>query len=482
MNLIHEGEYSLTNLSKINILLGKNGSGKSRLLKKVERRLSGQNKGEVNYVTPERGGVLSYDAGVEQSRSNNENWLLNQKRKNQWTQFKAYSISQFRRLELLSLREIEQDHAIRQDLTYSFDSIIQNINDLLTNVRIERTNKGDFEIFHRESNEKLNPEQISSGESELIALTIECLTFAKSCSDDEENYLFLDEPDVHLHPDLQARFIEFLIQLLNGHDFSIIIATHSTAILGALLEYQYSRFAILENGSTEPVFKEITEMYKDILPIFGAHPLSNLFNQSPVFLLEGEDDVRIFQQAIRTGNGNLKLYPCSVDGVGNLPDYETAVIEIINGVYDDAIAYSLRDRDDNNGELENIPPLYRFMTSCRNAENLILTDEVLDNLGSSWPEIFEAIENWIESFDSHAKYENMIEFKNSGFDRMNHDLKNIRNILIGLTPSAKPWEIAVGQVVGNIANGSIEPDYRQNKICHYLGQALVESIITNENP
>jgi energy-coupling factor transporter ATP-binding protein EcfA2 len=476
MDLIHEGEYSLTNLSKINILLGKNGSGKSRLLKKVEIRLSEQNNGEVNYVTPERGGVLSYDAGVEQNRSNNENYILNKKRQNQWTQFKAYTISQFRRLELLSLREIEQDHDIRQDLTHSFDTIIQKINKLLTNVRIERTKKGDFEIFHSESNSKLNPDQISSGESELIALTIECLTFAKSCSNEEENYLFLDEPDVHLHPDLQAKFIEFLISLMDDYDFSIVIATHSTAILGALLDYCNSRFAILENGSTEPVFREITEMYKDILPIFGAHPLSNLFNQNPVVLLEGEDDVRIFQQAIRTGNGELKLYPCSVDGVGNLPEYEKAVIEIINGVYDTATAYSLRDRDEGEDSIEDLPPLIRFVTSCRNAENLILTDEVLENLGTNWHEITEAMENWIENFEGHAKYDEMLNFKNSEYDRKNHDLKDIRNILVGLTPSAKPWEIAVGQVIGKIANNSIALDHSQNKICNFLGNKLVEFI------
>lgn len=67
MDLIHNNEFNLTGLSKINVLLGKNGSGKSTLLKKVERRLTTQNSGEINYVTPERGGSLRYEAGVEQN-------------------------------------------------------------------------------------------------------------------------------------------------------------------------------------------------------------------------------------------------------------------------------------------------------------------------------------------------------------------------------------------------------------------------------
>ena len=204
MDLSRDGHYNLGNLSKINILLGKNGSGKSTLLKKVEQHLTNSAQGESNYVTPERGGTLSYSANVEQNSATNDDWASSQKRQNQWNQFKSYSISQFRKLELLSLREIEQNLEIRQDLDHSFDSIVQQINELLNNVRIERTNKGDFEIFHKQSGDKLKPNQISSGESELVSLTIECLTFAKSCEQEKDNFLFLDEPDVHLHPDLQA--------------------------------------------------------------------------------------------------------------------------------------------------------------------------------------------------------------------------------------------------------------------------------------
>lgn len=476
MDLTREGHYSLTNLAKINVLLGKNGCGKSSLLKKVEEHLKNQKLGEINYVTPERGGTLTFDANVEQNASNDENWVSISKRKNQWTQFKAYSISQFRKLELLSLREIEQDQQVRQDLTHNFDSVIQKINKLLTNIRIERTNKGDFEIFHNQTNEKLEPDQISSGESELIALTIECLTFAKSCENGKQNILFLDEPDVHLHPDLQAKLIEFLIELVDNHNFEIIMATHSTAILGALLRYPNSRFSILANGCTESVFREISEMYRTILPIFGAHPLSNLFNQSPIILVEGEDDVRIFQQATRTSNGELKMYPCSVGGNGFLPEYENAVIEIINGVYDNATAFSLRDRDEGDETITDSPPLIRYKTSCRAAENLILSDEVLQNLGTTWANLETEINNWLDNFNGHSKHEIMTSFKDGGFDRKGFDLKEIRNVLMGLTPSSKPWEIAVGQVIGKIAIGEVPKDFNENKICNYLSVKLANRI------
>ncbi len=213
-------------------------------------------------------------------------------------------------------------------------------------------------------------------------------------------------------------------------------------------------------------------MYQGILPIFGANPLSNIFNQSPIFLVEGEDDARIFQQAIRSTNGQLKLYPCSVDGVGNLSAYEAAVIEIINGVYDNAVAYSLRDRDEGYENIDDLPPLVRFKISFRAIENLIICDEVLVTLGTTWPQIEEEIEKWLLAFNTHEKFPVMQAFKNSGYNRKEFDLKEIRNILIGLTNSAKPWEIAVGQTIGKLITDQIAKDFSDNKLCNYLGNKL----------
>jgi len=470
MDLIRAQQFNLTNLSKINILLGKNGSGKSSLLKKIDTRLRTENIGEVVYVTPERGGFLQYDSSVEQNSTNVPDFVMNNKRRNQWGQFKNHSIIQYRQLELLSLRELEKNMALRTDPVYSFNAVVEKINRLLDNIKIVRT-AGDFEIRKKENEAPISAAEISSGESELISLSIECLRFEKKCIAGRTNLLLIDEPDVHLHPDLQSKLVYFLTDLLASNTFTILIATHSTAILGALLNYQDSRFGILEKGSGSVAFREIDEVHKNILPIFGAHPLSNLFNESPVFLVEGEDDVRIFQQAIRSSNGILKLYPCSVDGKGNFPTYEPIVREMISGVYDEGKAYSFRDKDDDVGEIQNNPPLIRFRLACRTAENLVLTDEVLTTLETNWGQLQLAIEKWIQDNGlPHVKFADMVSFRDSGYDRKNHDIKNIRNVLIGLTPSTKPWEVAVGKTIADVVTAVIAKDMTANKLCHFLGQ------------
>src|SRR6185295_3211876 len=112
---------------------------------------------------------------------------------------------------------------------------------------------------------ELVPSQISSGESELISLGIECLSFNIESILDKENILLLDEPDVHLHPDLQARLMRFLLEIIKENKIRILIATHSTSILGALENYSSTRLGFMTFNQKEIEFQEITDIYKKVL-------------------------------------------------------------------------------------------------------------------------------------------------------------------------------------------------------------------------
>lgn len=473
MDLLNKGGYSLRNIGKVNIILGKNGCGKSTALKAIDIALRAE-AGFYKYLSPERGGQLSNDPNLENSINvNSPEWFASEFRKNQYQQFKQQSVIQYKKLENLTLKEIEKTQALRDDHTYTFDTVVDKINGLLTNIEIKRT-ETDFEFFKKGTEDKITSSNISSGESELVSLSIECLYFDKKSLSGQDNILLIDEPDVHLHPDLQVRFSIFIKDLVKENNFKVIIATHSTAFLGALADYQDARFAFMQKGQIDFDFKEINETYSRILPIFGAHPLSNLFNESPILLVEGEDDVRIWQQAIRTSINQLKLYPCSVDTIDNLSAYEDEVVSMLSSIYDDAKGYSLRDRDEDVGEINDKPPVIRFRLSCRNAENLILTDEVLENLNTNWGEMQQRIETWIASNPTHPKYGEMVLFRDGGFQRKTHHLKQIRNDLIGLSNSNKPWEIAVGQTVGKLKIGQIAIDNSENKIASYLGDKIIE--------
>ncbi len=472
--------YTLKNLGKINILLGKNGSGKSTLLRQVESGLPNDSDvyGKTRYITPERGGTLVQDAGITYSVGNDPNYAKGTRLVNQLPNFRQQSAAQYSRLENLVLREIEKDRCLP-----SFDEYIQRINALLDNVAIERTPGSGFRIFKKDNQEETRePSSLSSGESELISQTIETLIFEKENQEGKENIIFFDEPDVHLHPDLQVRFCHFLKESVERAGYRVVIATHSTAILGALENYKDTNICFMKSGEHELQFVPITDVYRRILPVFGAHPLSNLFNEAPILLVEGEDDERIWQQSVRSSEIQLKIYPCACGSVNEMNDYEQEVRKIITTVYDNAQAFSLRDRDDTPEEIDDLTPVVRFRLSCRNAENLLLTNEVLSSLLTNWIKVKADIDAWLEKNTTHTKYSYLKDFRDNGYDRKGANLKEIRMLLIGaIIGSNKPWEVAVGQVIGGLRKSSSIDYSEDGSIFSFLGKKLVENIIPPSN-
>lgn len=146
-----------------------------------------------------------------------------------------------------------------------------------------------------------------------------------------------------------------------------MLATHSTALLAGLAESKDTTVAFKLRGMNSLSFKTVTEVDRSILPIFGAHPLSNVFNQSPIFLVEGEDDERIWQQAVRSGNGKVRVFPCVAGSVTLLSEFENEANNIIRAVYDGAKGYSLRDRDTGPEGIDDLGDIVRMRLSCRAA-------------------------------------------------------------------------------------------------------------------
>ena len=67
--------------------------------------------------------------------------------------------------------------------------------------------------------------------------------------------------------------MNLLVNAIEKRDIVVIIATHSTAILGALSKYEDARVGFLSSMQSDVNFVSIGETIQRILPIFGAHPL-----------------------------------------------------------------------------------------------------------------------------------------------------------------------------------------------------------------
>lgn len=474
MDLIEKAGYSLHDLGSMNVLVGKNGCGKSTLLRQLEQAVrTDQSVASVRYLTPERSGTLRYQPGVDNNIASNAAWLWDTRRKNQFGQFREQSVAQYRNLELVTLRRIQDDRKLR-DSEYSFDQVIADINGLLDNVEIRPAGSA-FEIYTK-AGEKIEADNISSGEAELISLAIEVLVFEKEASGKGINLLLMDEPDLHLHPDLQHRFAHFVAtHAVNGAN-TVLMATHSTSMIAALVNQGEVRLSFMRSGDRTLQFRAMSEVHDKVLPVFGAHPLSQIFNESPILLVEGEDDERVWQQAVRSSNGRLRLFPRSVGGLPRLGEFEPEVATILQALYDEPVGFSLRDGDGVPGEsLADIPPLVRLRLNCRAAENMILCDEVLQSIATTWPALQTTIERWIAENPTHQAGAAMEAFQASGFDRRCADLKELRNLLVALAGATRPWEVLVGSVIAQLTRAQARDV--ENSIYRYLGPTVVQHLL-----
>lgn len=452
--------------ARFTVIFGKNGSGKSTLLRSFS-----SNTQNAKYISPERGGTLKYDPNVDNNIASNERWLDDSRRQNRFEQFRQQSASQFRSLEVLILREIEKDSAKRADLSYTFDHTLDQINSLLPVIKLVRSDRG-FSV-QTKAGSPLTEDNLSSGESELIALAIEVLVFSRS--EKIGKILLLDEPDVHLHPDLQQKFIGFVERVACDRDFRVAIATHSTAIIGAFSASSDLQIVPVVAGKTNDFspFKR-SAVSSQVLPIFGIHPLSSMFNKSPVILVEGEDDKRVIEQVVRSSNGRVVLSPCVVGTVSEMAEWENWLNRFLPSIYDEPKGYSLRDLDDSDqSEISDTGVVCRVRLNCYAIENLLLTTECLRNHGLTSDEFLQRLVAWRQQYPSHQAASDLNELIQNFDSRRTVKIKSLRNIVVALLGSLKPWEVLVGQVIASYSAPSQEDVH---SLQSYLGEKAIQEL------
>ncbi|QPI65056.1 AAA family ATPase [Vreelandella venusta] len=446
-------------LKRINVLLGRNGAGKSRFLRAIDQAIFRNDSYYVRYISPERAGVFRRDGNVMTNMENSPGWLEEVRRKNQAENFKAASANLLREVETAYLRKMQDTPEIRQDQSKNFRvERLEKINRLLANLII--CQEGSDFVFRNNEGETIQPDQISSGESEAVALAVEMMYFFDNLKKDRLNLLLIDEPDVHLHPDLQYRLATFLVSLVSDlHEsmspkVAVIIATHSTPFICALSQADGATVGTKNFGVDKITFREVSNQIKKVAPFFG-HPLSLSLSDDVMLILEGEDDERVWQQASRSSQGKIKLFPVLATSVDQQTELERFTAELIDSLYDNPLAYSLRDGDGVQDEIPNHGSVVRFRLQCYAIENLLLSDQALTILGKTWNE-FQILANaWLEDNATHkdsGKISELIKYD----DRLRHTkIKEIRQLICSIAGSNKPWEVVVGQAIGSLDSSAL---------------------------
>jgi predicted ATPase len=438
------GQWKLSNLTTITAVFGKNGSGKSLLL----RAWRDANPNTCHYVVPERGGEIDYQAQYFQQQIDS-----NERRGASGRNF----VDQYRRQVIA---RIQAYFAVRGNsregqLPGNPRELELLLSQLLPDFTIEltATSNPPYRLVRSLDNAAVGSiDHLSSGETQLLTIALDILTIAAMWDIQAagSRIVLIDEPDAHIHPDLQARFADFLVGVVERFKLQVVVATHSTTLLAALGQFGAEAASVVYIDRIKSDFRAepFTRILKELAACLGGHALMGPLFGVPLVLVEGDDDYRIWSQVPRHHVVSISVIPSHGDEIKQYQRNLERLFQALRENTHTVAGYALIDADKPKPRSDAATPqqhIRYIQLACHESENLYLTDEVLGLLGTNWN---DAAANIVAAADGFGNKADLLKAAAS-WDRKNGDIKNlIHEISKILDAKNVHWTVRVANAVG----------------------------------
>ncbi len=454
----------LEGMTDFTILFGKNGSGKSVLL----RAWRDKYPDNVHYVAPERTGEMDFNANFVQQESNSQE-RRNASSGNFILDYRKRIVGRIQSFFLArgNFRGEGTPPGNPEELEKFIGSLVTDFSLQLIG------GFPPYEIFRNESTEKINGvSQLSSGEIQLITIGLDILTIGGmwEIQNQQNRIILIDEPDAHIHPDLQIRFSDFLFKVSKRFNIQVVIATHSTSLLAAMGQFGGEKTSVIYLTRNNDKYKAqpFTAVHKELAACLGGHILMGPLFGALILLVEGDDDFRIWGQVPRHHVINLAVIPSNGDEIKRYQKILEKIFTSLRDPNDFPCGYALRDGDKEIPEPSQTNPqkfIKYIKLNCHEAENLYLSDQVLEDLGLTWEQAMDKILQSSSQFGDKKTALNSVQ----SWDRKQQDLKNlIYELEQILEPKGVPWTVRVGKKIG-----STRPE---GQLHDFLGEEVVSAL------
>ena len=449
----------MSNLTDITVLFGKNGAGKSLLL----RSLRDQNRETYHYTSPERAGDIGFNASYMQD----ELVAASRANKSIANLFPNYREATIARIQAF----LAKRGNVRKNQIDENPSDVEEMLQALMPEFIFKIKDGNppftfTRVFDGQGISSVS--LLSSGESQILTLALDILLICAMWRLDNisRGVLLIDEPDCHLHPDLQQQLAKFLNSVVDKYDIQMIIATHSTTLLSAIGYHGRGKTSIVYLNNAIPAQRAtpFNESLQELATCLGGHALMGPLFSAPLFLVEGDDDTLIWSQVPRHGIVKLAAIPC--DG-SKIDQYRRTLEHIFGSLLPASTvpsAYALKDGDKpvtNTGFIH----IKCVNLVCLESENLYLTDEVLAALGITWEDAKIKIKSQSSKYGKKSKRLSEVD----SWDRKSEDIKDvIKELAAILDEKHVHWAIRVGKCIGE--------KRPSGQLAEFLGDNLVDAL------
>ncbi|MBI2463584.1 AAA family ATPase [Candidatus Peregrinibacteria bacterium] len=460
---------TISNLKKINVLFGKNATGKSSFL----RALYQSDAENYHLVVPERGGTgMQYSSGML-DQENSDQQKKRARNKNFDSEYRNRAISRatgiLTSVGYKTIHNVKADHVSGEELTNLFRVILPEF-------KVQFSGNAPFNLeIYREDNgkeEKITDTiQLSSGQAEALSLAADIITQAVFWQKSKKT-LLIDEPDAHLHIDLENRFAIFVNEIVTKFDIQIIIATHSSGLIASLLSLTEDVGIVCFDKRSEKISaiqKDQAAIFTNLLSIELA--LAVVLNRK-IVIVEGNDDFLVWNQAARSPNFE-DIALIQANG-GDILKYKKNAEKILETALDNPNKSGITILDgDNKGEFTNqesdILPCERL--KCYSLENLLLTNELLAEMKDpiDLNDELEKLKNEGDlSEEEKAQVDQIIKDKKN--TKISKNLIKKLHLHIDDHSSSRDWRILIGKRLGVGKPTGELANFLGTEIVNYLWQ------------
>ena len=461
-----QAEVRLTRLSQVTVVLGRNGSGKSLLL----RALHQADRAGRHYVSPERGGNFTYRSNLLETQLDASQRAA-RRTGNFAGEFRDEVLSRVQAL-LMKVASV----AIRGGPSPVDGAWLEAaMTRLLPEFSFRITGENPpYELTRREGGQKVaNAGALSSGEAELLGVALDVLTAAAMWEADgtAQRLLLVDEPDTHLHPDLQHSLAAFLVEVAEKFELQLLVAIHSTTLLAALGHHGGDRTSVayLVPGAAETRAQPFSDSLRELSACLGGHALMGPLFGAPLLLVEGDDEFKIWGQVPRHHVVRAAVIPCGSNG--EVKSYQATLEQMLRALRSPGLrpaGYALLDGDTPLPEANPDRPQdhVRFLRlACRAAENLYLADEVLADIGTDWAAAKALIAKKAPEYGKKQPLLAACVARDRKTDNFKDFVAEVADIV---DPKRLPWTLRVAKVVGR--------KRPTGQLAEFLGEAVLAAL------
>lgn len=187
------------------------------------------------------------------------------------------------------------EYAINQlkidDLYVNINRLVDKYLNLAINIRMPEPLNFFLEFYlENKQGRRVDPGQLSTGEKSILHLIFSLYGY-----DLENGVMIIDEPEIHLHPQMQRNFLQIINDIGKQFNIQFIIATHSPVFVNKDNIDNVHRFHSNEMGEPTVKIPQIQESQKSLTEILDYTNSSKIFFVNKVILVEGKTDEYFFR-------------------------------------------------------------------------------------------------------------------------------------------------------------------------------------------